>query len=176
MDFERLQKCFHLILKFKNVYKFHYSYSIQHFKFNLYFPNNVECARSLNPTFATPRIAVHKAPLSMEFSRHAHCSWSPFSYPGDLPNPGIEPASPTSPALAGGFFTNNKPWVALYSASIFKARIHGRVHEALKSPPRYSCYLWGRTQKGQDFLLLRFYILVDQLRWEWNACPCHHNI
>ena len=25
--------------------------------------------------------------------------------PGDLPNPGIEPASPVAPALAGGFFT-----------------------------------------------------------------------
>ena len=25
--------------------------------------------------------------------------------PGDLPNPGIEPVSPASPALAGGFFT-----------------------------------------------------------------------
>ena len=28
--------------------------------------------------------------------------WVPFPSPGDLPDPGIEP---TSPALAGGFFT-----------------------------------------------------------------------
>ena len=32
--------------------------------------------------------------------------WSglPFSSPGDLPEPGIEPTSPASPKLAGGFF------------------------------------------------------------------------
>ena len=33
--------------------------------------------------------------------------WSglPFPPPGDLPNPGIKPKSPASPALAGRFFT-----------------------------------------------------------------------
>ena len=31
--------------------------------------------------------------------------WVPFPHPGDLPDPGIEPRSPVSPALAGGFFT-----------------------------------------------------------------------
>ena len=29
----------------------------------------------------------------------------PFLSPGDLPDPGIEPTSPESPAFAGGFFT-----------------------------------------------------------------------
>ena len=29
----------------------------------------------------------------------------PFPPPGDLPDPGIEPISPASPALAGGFFS-----------------------------------------------------------------------
>ena len=32
-----------------------------------------------------------------------------FPTPGDLPNPGIKLASPTSPALAGGFFTAELP-------------------------------------------------------------------
>ena len=38
--------------------------------------------------------------------------WSglPFPSPGDLPNPGIEPVSLISPALAGGFFTTSAPW------------------------------------------------------------------
>ena len=35
----------------------------------------------------------------------------PFPIPGDLPDPGIEPTSPASPALAGGFFTT-EPWEA----------------------------------------------------------------
>ena len=33
----------------------------------------------------------------------------PFPSLGDLPDPGIEPASPVSPALAGGFFTTEPP-------------------------------------------------------------------
>ena len=36
------------------------------------------------------------------------------SPPGDLPDPGIKPASLTSPALAGGFFTTNATWEAPY--------------------------------------------------------------
>ena len=35
--------------------------------------------------------------------------WVAFLPPGELPNPGIEPASLTSPALAGGFFTTEPP-------------------------------------------------------------------
>ena len=43
-----------------------------------------------------------QAPLSMEFSRQEYWTGLPFPSPGDLPDPGIEPASP---ALAGRFFT-----------------------------------------------------------------------
>ena len=39
-----------------------------------------------------------KAPLPMEFSRQEYWSWVSFPPPGDLPNPGVGPASP---ALAG---------------------------------------------------------------------------
>ena len=39
--------------------------------------------------------------------------WVPMASPGDLPNPGIEPSSLMSPALAGGFFTASATWEAL---------------------------------------------------------------
>ena len=35
--------------------------------------------------------------------------WLPFPTPGDLPNPGIKPAFPASPALAGRFITTEPP-------------------------------------------------------------------
>ena len=35
--------------------------------------------------------------------------WKNMPPPGDLPDPGIEPASPVSPALAGGLFTTKPP-------------------------------------------------------------------
>ena len=41
----------------------------------------------------------------MEFFRQEYWGGLPFPSSGDLPNRGIEPASLTSPALAGGFFT-----------------------------------------------------------------------
>ena len=55
--------------------------------------------------FATPRSVAHQAPLPMEFPREESWSVLPFSYPGDLLDPEIEPASLASPVLAGGFFT-----------------------------------------------------------------------
>ena len=45
----------------------------------------------------------------MGFSRQEYWSGLPFSPPGDLPNPRIEPKSSASPALAGGFFTTEPP-------------------------------------------------------------------
>ena len=48
-----------------------------------------------------------QAPLSMGFSRQEYWSVVPFPPPGDLPDLGTEPASLTSPALAGGFFTTS---------------------------------------------------------------------
>ena len=45
----------------------------------------------------------------MGFSRQECWSGLPCPPPGDLPEPGIELASVTSPALAGGFFTTELP-------------------------------------------------------------------
>ena len=48
--------------------------------------------------------------LSMGFSRQEHWSGLPCPPPGDLPDPGMEPVSLTSPALAGEFFTTSITW------------------------------------------------------------------
>ena len=51
----------------------------------------------------TPWTVARQAPLSVAFSRQEYWSGLPLPIPGDLPDPGIETASLTSPALAGGF-------------------------------------------------------------------------
>ena len=56
--------------------------------------------------FVTPWTVAHQAPLPMGFFRQEYWSGLPFPSPGDLPNPGIEPTSPT---LAGRFFTAEPP-------------------------------------------------------------------
>ena len=67
------------------------------------------CAQSLNPVqlFVTTWTAVCQAPLSLGFSRQEYWIGLPFPSPGDLPNLGIEPTFPISPALAGEWATKD---------------------------------------------------------------------
>ena len=60
----------------------------------------------MSDSLVTPWTVAHQASLSMGFSRQEYQSGLPFPSPGDLPDPGIEPSSP---ALAGGFFTTESP-------------------------------------------------------------------
>ena len=48
----------------------------------------------------------------MGFSRQEYWSGLPCPPPGDLPNSGIEPTSPKSPAVAGRFCTTGTTWEA----------------------------------------------------------------
>ena len=48
---------------------------------------------------SSSRTVAHQAPLSLGLSRQEYWSGLPCPPPGDLPNPGIEPASPATPAL-----------------------------------------------------------------------------
>ena len=50
---------------------------------------------SLVQLFVTPWTVACQTSQSMEFSRQGYWSGLPFPSPGDLPNPGIEPGSPT---------------------------------------------------------------------------------
>ena len=55
--------------------------------------------------FATVLIEACQAPLSLGFSRQEYWNGLPCPPPRNLPDPGIEPESFMSPALAGGFFS-----------------------------------------------------------------------
>ena len=57
----------------------------------------------MSDSLRTAWTIAHQGPLSMRFSRQEYWSGLPFPSPGDLPIPGIELASLTSFALAGGF-------------------------------------------------------------------------
>ena len=57
--------------------------------------------------FATPWTVARRGPLSMGFSRQEYWSGLACPPPGDLPIPGMEPVSLTSPAMAGGLFTSS---------------------------------------------------------------------
>ena len=72
----------------------------------MYFSLEVRaCVLSRVQLFVTLWTVACQAPLFMEFSRQDYWSELPFPPPGDLPDPGIKPVSPLSPALADGFLT-----------------------------------------------------------------------
>ena len=73
----------------------------------------VLCCFSHVQLFETPWTVACQAPLPMGFSRQEYWSGLPFPSPGDLPDPGIEPASLSSSALAGMFFTTSTTWEAV---------------------------------------------------------------
>ena len=75
--------------------------------------------------FVTLWTVASETPLSMGFSRQEYWSGLPFLSPGNLPDPGIEPMFPISPAYAGGFFTTDCHLGSIYICQIFS--IHSSV-------------------------------------------------
>ena len=80
----------------------------------------------ITSSLAMPWTAAHQAPLSVGFSRQECWAGLPCPPPGDLPDPGIEPLSQASPALAGRFFTTSTTWEAqigyLYQVKILVSK------------------------------------------------------
>ena len=78
------------------------------------------------PLLATLWAVARQAPLFMGFSRQEYWSGLPCPPPGDLPDPGIQLGSLTSPTLAGGFCTTSAPekpssfqyWASALSAGL----------------------------------------------------------
>ena len=60
----------------------------------------------MSDSFETPRTVTRQARLSMGFPRQEDWNGLPFPSLGELPNPVIYPTSPT---LAGRFFTTEPP-------------------------------------------------------------------
>ena len=60
----------------------------------------------MSDSVVTPWTVAHQAPLSMGFPRQEYWSELLVPFPGDSPDPGIEPVSH---ALAGRFFTTEPP-------------------------------------------------------------------
>ena len=76
-----------------------------------------ECVRSclVVSNSATLWTVARQVPLFMGFPRQEYWSGLPFPPPGDLPDPGMEPMSPASTALAGRFLTTVPPVKPLLS-------------------------------------------------------------
>ena len=81
---------------------------------------NCVCMLSQVPLFATPRTVACQASQSMKFARQEYWSTLSFPPPEDLPDPGIEPATPVSTTLAGGFLYHRATWEIIEITFIWK--------------------------------------------------------
>ena len=102
-----------------------------------------------------PHGIVRQAPLSMGFSRQECWSGLPFPPPGDLPNPGIEPVSFVSPALAGRFVTTvppKKPFEFLWSVRHPGKHLHTWSKFVLsRTPCRRYCHCTNEEAEARGW-------------------------
>ena len=116
--------------------------------------------------------------MSMGFSRQECWSGFLFPSPGNLPDPGIEP---TSPALAGGFFTTASPGKPIFLMLAPKFALHMWPFTLynFSSPTKqlYKIYLYSGCFRPYDdwnkstFLLNPFAPLIikkDMKQWYEN--------
>ena len=83
-----------------------------HIKMSIYIcMYEVKWSRSVVSDSATPWTIAHQVPPSMGFSRQEYWSGLPFPSPGDLPDLGIEPWSPTLQADALTSEPPGKPYM-----------------------------------------------------------------
>ena len=110
------------------------------------------------------------------FPRQEYWSGLPFPSPGDLPDPGIEPVSPDSPALAGKLFTTEPPgkpmivYLDLYLyICIYTHKLNIQKTKIMASSPITSWEIDGETvETVADFIFLGSKITADS--------DCSHEI
>ena len=100
--------CFHRNRQQKLHYRLHkHKVLMQSFK-QLLLQLSLCCVCSVVSNSAVPWTVARQAPLSMGFSRQEYWSGLPFPPSGGLPNPGMEPTSLKSAALASKFLTTTR--------------------------------------------------------------------
>ena len=115
-----------------------------------------------NP-FATPWTVAHQAPLSIGFPRQEFWSGLPFPSPGDLPDPGIKPASPawqagSLPLSHLGRLHRN--YYLIHEASL--------VAQAVKNvPAKQEMQVWslGREDPLEKEMATHSRILAWEIQW-----------
>ena len=108
-----------------------------------------------------------QAPLPLGFSRQEYWSGFPYPPPGDLPNPGMEPTSPVSPASAGEFFTAEPPGKPIYICIYTPVRrlvvymFSGKLHEVLNTAlPQWAIFLMIISHKSLFLLSFLYKIKI----------------
>ena len=127
----------------------------------------VLCAQSLSHVrlFATSGTVACQAPLSMGFSRQKYWKGLPFPPSGDLPDPGIEPASLASPAWESDSLPLGPPKLQVLPLKEEHPETGGGAHERV---PRD---LWGWVGHHQGQLWANIALLRSTHMEIILSCP-----
>ena len=133
------------------------------------------CVKSLSGVrfFVTPWTVAHQAPLSMVFSRQEYWSGLPCPPPGDLPDPGMGPRSPSLQANSLPSGPPGKPQRS-YAVLCLVAQLCAILCDPMDcSPPGSSVHgilqarklEWVTTSCSRGFSWPR-----DPIRVSWVSC------
>ena len=111
-------------------------------------------------SFATPWTVACQTPLSIGFPRQEYWSGLPFPSPGDLCNPGVEPASPE---LAGRLFTTEPPGRSISLCSLTCDR------RFWKKVICTDFFIYWYSKKSETPLSLNVKVPVQWLNYEIGA-------
>ena len=142
--------------------------------------------------FVTLWTVASQAPLSMAFSGQEYWSELPCPPPRDLPNPGIEPESLASPALAGGFFTTmpsrNKGEKHIQEHTHTRTYIYKNIHIQKHTHTRTytyknmhiqehthtKIYTYKINGKGMDDPQISLFHWLNEKGHQWACSLCIH--
>ena len=115
---------------------------------------------------------AHQAPLFIGFSRQEYWSGLPWPSPGDLPDPGIEPATLRSPELAGMYFTTSATWEAQRTFILYSkcSLLHQGWHDmSMKSKPVRQRVL-GSNYESVTFSWVTLEVQCCLIGVSWSFC------
>ena len=108
--------------------------------------------------FCAPWTVARQAPLSMEFFHQEYWSGLPCPPAGDLPDPGMEPECPASPALQAGSLPLSHCWSQQGCLALNPA------------PTLIGCVTWGKLLKPHVFFSFYNHITFRCIAWLFNIC------
>ena len=111
------------------------------------------------------------APLSVKFFWQEYWSGLTFPSPGDLPDPGTEPSSLVSSALAGGFFTAGSTWEVAKTTAITVCVLESDS-PGMGSSACWVVTVWRGSSLFTSWLYLITYKMAVMFRSRGCCCCC----
>ena len=126
----------------------------------------------MSDSFVTPWDVAHQAPLSMGSPRQKYWRGLPFPFPGDLPDPGMEPKSPA--LQADSLPLSQEVYLLTIYVNIDRQtskHIQTCLIHSHRVPSMQLVNLTRRQGKQAFILAHQNYSITIAKRWKPSKCP-----